>query len=72
MNPKTAKHRSILYQAEDEPVNQRETTATVAEVEALQVQLAEVQAQAAEYKDGWQRALADFQNYKRRTDGGKG
>jgi len=31
-------------------------------------QLAEAQKQAAEYKDGWQRALADFQNYKRRAD----
>jgi molecular chaperone GrpE len=36
--------------------------------EALQQQLTEAQAQVAEYKDGWQRALADFQNYKRRTD----
>jgi molecular chaperone GrpE len=34
----------------------------------LQKQLAESQSQAAEYKDGWQRALADFQNYKRRVD----
>lgn len=36
--------------------------------ETLQGQLTEAQNQAAEYKDGWQRALADFQNYKRRTD----
>jgi len=40
-------------------------------LEALQKQLAEAQAQALEYKDGWQRALADFQNYKRRTDSEK-
>jgi molecular chaperone GrpE len=38
-------------------------------LEELQKQLAEAQSQAAEYKDGWQRALADFQNYKRRVDG---
>ncbi len=36
--------------------------------EQLQKELAEAQSQAAEYKDGWQRALADFQNYKRRVD----
>ena len=37
----------------------------------LQKQLAEAQAQAAEYKDGWQRAVADFQNYRRRVDSEK-
>jgi molecular chaperone GrpE len=37
-------------------------------LDELQKQLAEAQSQAAEYKDGWQRALADFQNYKRRVD----
>jgi molecular chaperone GrpE len=41
------------------------------ELVELQKQLAEAQSQAAEYKDGWQRALADFQNYKRRTDAEK-
>ena len=40
-------------------------------LEALQGQLDEAEARAAEYKDGWQRALADFQNYKRRTDAEK-
>ena len=39
--------------------------------EELQKQLAEAQSQAAEYKDGWQRAVADFQNYKRRIDAEK-
>lgn len=34
----------------------------------LEARLAEAQNQAAEYKDGWQRALADFQNYKRRAE----
>ena len=41
------------------------------EVAELQKQLTEAQSQAAEYKDGWQRALADFQNYKRRVDAEK-
>ncbi|MEZ0395379.1 MAG: nucleotide exchange factor GrpE [Anaerolineales bacterium] len=46
-----------------------ELQARLADVEK---QLAEAQAQAAEYKDGWQRALADFQNYKRRVEAEKG
>lgn len=38
------------------------------EVEELKHQLAEAQALVSEYKDGWQRAVADFQNFKRRSD----
>jgi molecular chaperone GrpE len=37
----------------------------------LEKQLAEAQSQAAEYKDGWQRSVADFQNYRRRVDAEK-
>ena len=37
----------------------------------LESQLAEAQSQAAEYKDGWQRAVAEFQNYRRRVDADK-
>ena len=33
---------------------------------ALQEKLAEAQAKSAEYLDGWQRAQADFSNYKKR------
>jgi molecular chaperone GrpE len=40
-------------------------------IEELTNSLAKAEAQAAEFKDGWQRALADFQNYKRRTDAEK-
>ena len=47
------------------------TMIPIEEFEALKKQLEMVQAQVAEYKDGWQRALADFQNYKRRTDAEK-
>lgn len=36
------------------------------QVEALQSQLAEVEAKAAEFKDGWMRTQAEFQNYKNR------
>ncbi|MBA4379452.1 MAG: nucleotide exchange factor GrpE [Anaerolinea sp.] len=59
-----------------EPENEKEgqTPAQAAlaisleEFEALKKQLEEIQAQAAEYKDGWQRAAADFANYKRRIE----
>jgi molecular chaperone GrpE len=37
----------------------------------LESQLAEARAQAAEYKDGWQRAVAEFQNYRRRLEADK-
>jgi molecular chaperone GrpE len=37
----------------------------------LEKSLAEAQSQAAEYKDGWQRSLADFQNYRRRMEAEK-
>jgi len=55
------------------PAGEAEVARTIPadEFNALKKQLEELQAQAAEYKDGWQRAVADFQNYKRRTDAEK-
>ena len=47
---------------------QKQLAGAQARVADLEGQLDEAQRQAAEYKDGWQRALADFQNYKRRLD----
>jgi molecular chaperone GrpE len=35
---------------------------------SIEKQLADAQAKAAEYLDGWQRARADFANYKKRAD----
>ena len=46
-----------------EPVN--EISPLIADLEK---QLGEAREQAAEYKDGWQRSVAEFQNYKRRVD----
>ena len=37
----------------------------------LKQKLADAETQAAEYKDGWQRSVADFQNYRRRVDAEK-
>lgn len=38
------------------------------EIEELRQQLAEQQARAEEYLDGWQRARAEFANYKKRVE----
>ena len=40
----------------------------VSELEALRQELEEAKAQAAEYLDGWQRARAEFANYKKRNE----
>ena len=37
-------------------------------LDALQAQLAEVESKASEYKDGWARSQAEFQNYKKRIE----
>jgi molecular chaperone GrpE len=39
-----------------------------AEREALQAQLAEAESKVSEYKDGWARSQAEFQNYKKRVE----
>jgi molecular chaperone GrpE len=48
------------------------TVAGVAEAaetpKTIEAQLAEAQAKAAEYLDGWQRARAEFMNYRKRAD----
>ncbi len=68
--------------AEEQPLNREEQdveeVATVEEsvaaeppedeVSTLREQLAEAQAQAQEYLDGWQRARAEFVNYRRREE----
>ncbi|MBN2550946.1 MAG: nucleotide exchange factor GrpE [Anaerolineales bacterium] len=39
-----------------------------AELETLRLELAETRAKAEEYLDGWQRARAEFANYKKRQE----
>lgn len=51
--------------AETAPV---EGNPLVGEVEALKAQLAEAESKASEYKDGWARSQAEFQNYKKRVE----
>jgi molecular chaperone GrpE len=52
------------------PASEHELQAAPTLVE-LENQLTEAQSQAAEYKDGWQRSVADFQNYRRRVEAEK-
>jgi molecular chaperone GrpE len=51
--------------ARDKAVTQ---SVSVEEVELLTSQLAQAEARAAEYLEGWQRAQAEFANYKRRLE----
>jgi molecular chaperone GrpE len=74
MTDKKRKKDHLEEQASDEAPLQEVSeqvpveSVPLAEFESVQKQLTEAQSQAAEYKDGWQRAVADFQNYKRRVD----
>jgi molecular chaperone GrpE len=54
--------------AENETQQTSELQGDADELESLRRELAEVQAKAAENLDGWQRALAEFQNYKKRVE----
>jgi molecular chaperone GrpE len=55
----------------DAQAGKQETEAEIALTEdpnALQQELEESRLKANEYREGWQRALADFSNYKKRVD----
>ena len=54
--------------AVEEPVEEPEAE----ELEAMRAELEQTQAQAAEYLDGWQRARAEFANYKKRMEAERG
>jgi molecular chaperone GrpE len=57
---------------EEEKTPEVNTAADISSaLDELQKQLAEAQSQAAEYKDGWQRSVADFQNFRRRVEAEK-
>ena len=48
--------------------DQTEEESKESQLQALQAELEQAQAQATEYLDGWQRARAEFANYKRRVE----
>jgi molecular chaperone GrpE len=55
------------FKAETMPVDGDQSNAD-AERDALKAQLAEAESKASEYKDGWTRSQAEFQNYKKRIE----
>ncbi len=57
---------TVAQTTQEDPSEKEKQTA--AEVESLTSQLRQAEARAAEYKDGWARAQADFQNYKKRIE----
>jgi molecular chaperone GrpE len=55
-------------EAEPRPERDEECAEEVDELPALRRELEEQKAKAAEYLDGWQRARAEFANYKKRIE----
>lgn len=55
-------------QLAEQPVQTEEALPQVAELDALKKQLEEEKQKAAENLAGWQRAAADFANYRRRAE----
>ena len=51
-----------------EEMNEEVRQQDAALIESLQQQIHDMQAKVEEYKDGWQRSVADFQNYRRRME----
>ena len=54
------------------PEGETPEQAALEEIRMLQNELAETQAKANEYLDGWQRARAEFANYKKRIERDQG
>ena len=72
MSNKKIRHTEPEMETAPEETSTPESASEAAPTpDELQKQLAEAISLAAEYKDGWQRSVADFQNYKRRVDAEK-
>ena len=66
---KKHKHEEDIEETQAEAVSTTENAEQfTAEIESLKRQLDEAKARVAEYKDGWARSQAEFQNYKKRLD----
>jgi molecular chaperone GrpE len=67
------KHKHEETAMEDQPTAEamsvgEDQSKVNAELEVLKTQLAETEAKVAEYKDGWARSQAEFQNYRKRIE----
>ncbi len=68
MEDVTRAEDSELEVIEGEVIEDTEEETGEIELEALRAELQQTQSQAAEYLDGWQRARAEFANYKKRVE----
>jgi molecular chaperone GrpE len=59
---------AVAESTPQETVEVEKANPLAAEVESLTSKLREAEKKAAEYKDGWARSQADFQNYKKRLE----
>jgi len=66
---KKHKHEEDIEETQAEAVSTTENVEQfTTEIESLKRQLDEAKVRVAEYKDGWARSQAEFQNYKKRLD----
>lgn len=66
---KKNEHEEEINKTNVEAVEMTENTEQLsAEIEALEKQLEEAESKASEYKDGWMRSQAEFQNYRKRIE----
>ena len=66
---KKHKHEEEIVDASAEVVATSENTEQLsAEIDALKKKLEESESRASEYKDGWMRSQAEFQNYRKRIE----
>ena len=63
-----AKAEAVAQSSQDETPESTEQLLVDAEREALQKQLEQAESKASEYKDGWMRSQAEFQNYRKRIE----
>ena len=66
---KKHEHEEETNEANVEAVDTPENTEQLsAEIETLEKQLEEAESKVSEYKDGWMRSQAEFQNYRKRIE----
>jgi molecular chaperone GrpE len=66
---KKHEHEEEINETNAEAVETPENTEQLsAEIETLEKQLEEAESKVSEYKDGWMRSQAEFQNYRKRIE----
>lgn len=68
ISPHDEQPEAVVAEAAAAPASPVEEGRAAADVEALQARIAALERENTELKDHWLRAVADYKNYKRRTD----